>query len=338
MRRRFVILVFALLLVASEAGQAGRWKSKKKKKASVSVGADGSTSKADAGPSTAETIARLKKAGYDPDDAKADHTQKGIELDGKGDKAGSIVAFAAAAKHEPSATTLMNFAVSLMRQAKLKEAREAMEKALDMAPNDENVLGNLKALEGAEKEMGVGPPPSARKGKKKSNKYQRPGAKAGGKKNKYQRPGSKKKNKYKRPGGGQAGRWKKKGGGDEYDSSDPKAEHTKWAIKFDGQGRKEESLDAFRAAAEFEPKVYTFQMNYAVSLMRMRMYKKALPAMEAAVKLAPAEAQVKDNMAALTQSISVDDGSPEAVALRKEHPGRFDRKDTKKAKRKKKYQ
>ena len=336
MRSRFVILAFALLLVASEAGQAGRWKSKKKQKASVSVGADGSTTAAGAGPTTAETVARLKKAGYDPDDPKAPHTQKGIDLDGSGDKEGSIVAFAAAAKHEPSATTLMNYAVSLMRQAKLKEAREAMEKAQELAPNDENVLGNLKALEGAEKEMGVGPPPSARK--KRSNKYQRPGgAKAGGgkKKNKYQRPGAKKKNKYKRPGAGGAA---KKGGGEEYDSSDPKAEHTKWAIKFDGQGRKEESLDAFRAAAEFEPKVYTFQMNYAVSLMRMRMYKKALPAMEAALKLQPAEAQVKENMAALTQSISVDDGSPEAVALRKEHPGRFDRKDTKKAKRKKKYQ
>ena len=63
MRRRFVILFFALLLVASEAGQAGRWKSKKKKKASISVGADGSTTKADAGPSTAETVARTAARG-----------------------------------------------------------------------------------------------------------------------------------------------------------------------------------------------------------------------------------------------------------------------------------
>ena len=31
-------------------------------------------------------------------------------------------------------------------------------------------------------------------------------------------------------------------------------------------------------------------------------------------------------------------GSPEAVELRSEHPGRFDRQDKKKSKRKKKYQ
>ena len=139
---------------------------------------------------------------------------------------------------------------------------------------------------------------------------------------------------YQRPGG----RKKPAAADDGYDPTDPSAEHTKMAIKYDGEGRKEESLNAFRAAAEFQPEVYTFHMNYAVSLMRMRMYKKALPAMEKAVELNPDDAQVKENMAALTQSISVDDGSPEAVELRSEHPGRFDRQDKKKSKRKKKYQ
>jgi hypothetical protein len=154
-----------------------------------------------------------------------------------------------------------------------------------------------------------------------------------GKKNKYKRPRrGKKKNKYQRPGYGARVAVNVDG----YDVKDPNGKHTEMAIKFDGQGKKAESILAFEAAAKFNPG-QTTHMNYAVSLMRSRQYRKALVAMEKAIKLAPNEGQVKDNMAALTQSISVDDGSPEAVALRKEYPGRFD--VAKKAgKRKKKYQ
>merc|ERR1719399_1728536 len=180
----------------------------------------------------------------------------------------------------------MNYGVALMRNQRLKEAREYLDKAVEMDSADSNLQANVKALENAEKEMGItGPPPSMRKKGKK--KYQRPG----GKKNKYQRPGGKKKNKYQRPGGK-----KDEKEDDGYDPDDPNADHTTIAIKYDGQGRKAESIAAFGAAAKHKPDVVTFRMNYAVALMRTRQYRKALPHMEKAVELAPDEAQVKDNM------------------------------------------
>jgi Flp pilus assembly protein TadD len=293
--------------VGASGGQKGRWKKKSKKK---------------------------KDDGYKLDDPAADHTKKGIELDTAGDKDAAILSFGAAAEFDESPSTLMNYGVSLLRVARIEEARVVMDKALVLAPGDASILKNIEALEGAEKEMagkggGVKAPPGlSKKGK----------GKGAGKKNKYQRPGGGgKKNKYKRPGSGAAkGPPSMTVNVDGYDVNDPNGDHTAQAIKFDGQGKKAESILAFQAAAKFSPG-QTTHMNYAVSLMRSRQYKKALAAMEEAVKLAPNEGQVKDNMAALTQSISVDDGSPEAVALRKEHPGRFD--VAKKAgKRKKKYQ
>ena len=139
-----------------------------------------------------------------------------------------------------------------------------MEKALALAPGEESILKNLEALSGAEKEMegkggGVKPPPSATKKKSKKNKYQRPG---GSKKNKYKRPGS---------SGATKGPPSMTINQDGYDIKDPEAKHTEMAIKFDGQGKKAESIMAFEAAARFTPG-QTTHMNYAVSLMRSRQY------------------------------------------------------------------
>lgn len=311
-----LLTAFALCLVVDGAqvevgaggSQRGRWKSKKQK--------------------AKEAAAKKEEESYKLDDPTADHTAQGIARDKRGDKEGAIKSFEAAAEFSEGPNTLMNLGVSLLRVARIAEARVAMDKALALAPGEESILKNIEALEGAEKEMaskggGVKPPPSATKKKSKKNKYQRPG---GSKKNKYKRPGSASK---KGPPSMTVNE-------DGYDVKDPNAKHTEQAIKYDGQGKKAESILAFEAAAKFTPG-QTTHMNYAVSLMRARQYKKALVAMEKAVELAPNEPQVKDNMAALTQSISVDDGSPEAVALRKEHPGRFDVKK-KAGKRKKKYQ
>lgn len=310
-----LLAAFALFLVAEGAqveigaggSQRGRWKSKKQK--------------------AREAAKKKEDESYKLDDPTADHTAKGIARDKEGDKEGAIKSFQAAAEFNESPNTLMNLGVSLLRVARLAEAREAMDKALALAPGEESILKNIEALEGAEKEMaskggGVKPPPSATKKKSK--------------KNKYQRPGGAKKNKYKRPGSAAKGPPSMTVNEDGYNVKDPNAKHTEQAIKYDGQGKKAESLLAFEAAAKFTPG-QTTHMNYAVALMRSRQYKQALKQMEKAVELAPNEQQVKDNMAALTQSISVDDGSPEAVALRKEHPGRFDVKK-KAGKRKKKYQ
>lgn len=54
----------------------------------------------------------------------------------------------------------------------------------------------------------------------------------------------------------------------EYDFDDPHAQHTNAAIRFDGEGRRDESRRAFEAAARFTPTTSTF-VNVGVCYMRM---------------------------------------------------------------------
>ena len=59
-----------------------------------------------------------------------------------------------------------------------------------------------------------------------------------------------------------------------HNHDDPKADHTTAAIKFDEQGRADESMKAFKAAAKFTPNVNTIN-NLGVAKMRANLLDEA---------------------------------------------------------------
>jgi|MDSY01.1.fsa_nt_gb hypothetical protein len=97
-----------------------------------------------------------------------------------------------------------------------------------------------------------------------------------------------------------------------YDFDDPTASHTQMAIKFDEQGRREDSLEAFRSAVRFGPSSETYT-NLGVCLMRLRRYYQAHHSMTRARELAVSAREhehAKENWGALMQSMGVE-GVPE---------------------------
>lgn len=98
------------------------------------------------------------------------------------------------------------------------------------------------------------------------------------------------------------------GQGISYNFNDPDAAHTQMAIKFDEQGQREDSLEAFRSAVRFGASSETYT-NLGVCLMRLRRYYQAHHAMTRARELAVTEREhdhVKENWAALMQSMGVE--------------------------------
>ena len=61
-----------------------------------------------------------------------------------------------------------------------------------------------------------------------------------------------------------------------YDPTDPKTNHFEMAVKFDGEGKKEDSLRAFLAATQFTPHAQSFT-NLGVCYMRLNQLDEARP-------------------------------------------------------------
>ena len=232
---------------------------------------------------------------YSLDDPAADHTKAGIESDKKGDKEGCINSFKSAVKFAGAASDHMNLGVAYMRSMRLDEAGNSMEEARTLAPTDAGVLENIKELEKLKngESAGTGTSTADSGGKKKKNKYQRPG---GGDK--------KKKNKYQRPGGGDKKKASGGGGSSAYSFDDPAAEHTKQAIEFDKKGDKEGCIKSFESAVKYGGTASDY-MNLGVAYMRSRDYDKAQVAMDKSNELSPS-AEVQENLKALQHSKEVD--------------------------------
>ena len=113
-----------------------------------------------------------------------------------------------------------------------------------------------------------------------------------------------------------------------YSFDDPEASHTNQAIKFDGEGRREDSLRAFQAAVRFGEGSEAYA-NLAVCLMRLgtatsdrdqkvTWYHKAHAAMQRAREMAGTSKEiehVQENTKALKQSMNAESVSEPDVAL-----------------------
>ena len=228
---------------------------------------------------------------YNVEVPAADHTKEGIARDERGDKAGSIESFKAAAKYNSGQSSpWMNLGVACMRNQRLREAQDAYAKAEKINPKDQTLAENKKALESWIEHYGLdGDGPGAASANAGGNS-------GGGAK--------KKKNKYQRPGGGDKKKASGGGGSSAYSFDDPAAEHTKQAIEFDKKGDKEGCIKSFESAVKYTGTASDY-MNLGVAYMRSRDYDKAQVAMDKANELSPS-AEVQENMKALKHSKEVD--------------------------------
>ena len=112
------------------------------------------------------------------------------------------------------------------------------------------------------------------------------------------RESGKKKNKYQRPGA-------KKTEASGYSFDDPQANHVSQAIEFDKKGDRASCIKSFEAAVKFTGRSAD-HMNLGVAYMRAQRYDEAQQSMDKAGELDPSNPDLKDNLAALKQSMSVD--------------------------------
>ena len=234
-----------------------------------------------------------------------DPTQEAIRLDGEGDKEGSLEMFRKAAAQNPTASTLMNLGVSLMRAIQLDEAEAFMLQAKELAaPDDKDVQANLEALEGwkqhSQQQGGGGDGGGA--AKKKKNKYERPGKKGGAakKKSKYQRKGDA------AAGGGGGGQpaaaAAARGAGEGEDALQAEiGALTQAAIAADQTGDLEKVAGLFKEALAKAPQAPNLLLNVGVSLMRIANtgdgdYAEAEKYMREAEALNPTDKDAQDNI------------------------------------------